>query len=246
MSDHSTHDEESTSAHQRDISLQDLGTTGARMLSGLGRQSRLSANPEPEQPPEDASHTGPSTRRTAFRVEVSLKTMVQWLEVGNGGRSVKALGVLTNLSGGGAQLFLRQLPAEGYLRISLAAPDDFVEERARRSSMSGRRRGGTRSLSQAFFYACDRIRDSLREVEARIVDIAPHATDDKGTVYALSLSFIDRHDNLYRLVSFLQRRKVQQHATAAKATPSWRREEAALRNADSARGPVSPVAATSV
>ena len=227
MTDHSTHDEETTAEGDRGlITIKDLGGNRSP-ISDLSRRSRLSAHRESDQNECGfADLQGPPTRRTAFRLDVSLKTMVQWLDVPNSGRTVKCLGILSNLSGGGAQLFLRQLPEEGFLKVSLAAPDEFVEERARRSAVTRRGRGSLKSQGRAFFNACEAIRSSLREVEAQVVDIAPHTEDEKGTVYSLSLSFVDRHENLYRLVSFLQRKKVQQNTRASSLnTSSWRSRE---------------------
>jgi hypothetical protein len=152
-------------------------------------------------------------RRTAYRLSVSLKVLAQWHPEEPPHEPAKKLGVLTNLSGAGAQLFLRQLPTAQTLTISIAAPDAFVEERAKRQLYrkdTSRRNalGYARSLLQTN----DQIRTNLRSIEARIVNTKIHTEDAHGPVYALSLAFVEPREDFYRLVRYFERKAVQKEA----------------------------------
>ena len=177
-------------------------------------------------------------RRTAYRLDVSLKAMAVWSEGAENLTEVKSLGVMTNLSGGGAQLFLRRLPETESLTVSLAAPDEFVEEQAARSAFkTGTVRPGTRVVTtrtvvgrsvatrgtaspSQLLRRREQVRTNLRSIKARVVSIKLHATDSRGPIYSISLSFAKPREDFFRLVRFLERKHLQQESSGRLASPA--------------------------
>ena len=152
------------------------------------------------KPPNQLEH---KYRRTAFRVSVTLKALVEWEDAKQPGIPIKKPGVLTNLSGGGAQLFLRYLPSVEILNIALSAPDAFIEEWAKRQ-LNGRPSNRPLICKDPFEQACGKIREQLGDLKARIVHSKTHAEDGRGPIYALSVAFLKPHEGCYRLVRYLE------------------------------------------
>ena len=159
------------------------------------------------KPPE---HVECKKRRGAYRVSVALQAQVEWTEDEAPGESIIRPGVMTNLSGGGAQLFLRQRPSAEVLNVSVKAPDSFVEEWAKRqvsrgSSPARRPFVGRDPLTQA----TDKVRAGLSGIQATIVRTRVHTRDHRGPIFALSLAFLKPQESCYRLVRYLERQAAQ-------------------------------------
>ena len=148
-------------------------------------------------------------RRGSYRVAVTLKALAGWEENGRPRVTVSKPAVVTNLSGGGAQVFVRQIPASKSLRLTLSAPDDYVEQTVRRRTaklgrLSRRSMAGTNLSNRS-----ERdIRGGLEAIEARIVNCHLQTTDGRGPVYALAVSFNEPQESCYNLVRFLERHTV--------------------------------------
>ena len=138
-------------------------------------------------------------------------------------KKISAHGVVANLSGGGAQLFLRRRPAASRLSLELALPQEFVEEAARRQlTRNGPTLTSTALFRELFRNTCERIRRSFAEMEAQIVHVETRQTQ-QGPVYGLSLAFAVPHEGCFRLVTFLERQAIRKGVTGdpgAKANPS--------------------------
>ena len=182
----------------------------------LMRKSRL-ARRQSEAPTEDQKSGKAATasttpdqeedcqRRDAFRLAVSLKTSVRWTPSSGSAKAVRSLGVVTNLSGGGALLFLRKLPEADRMTVSFAAPYDFIEERARRATgIPASGRSPRVGRFGAYLRSCETVRDNMRNLEARVVKIMEYSRDARGPVYALSLAFEEPNEDLYRLVRYFE------------------------------------------
>ena len=146
-------------------------------------------------------------RRTSFRISAALKAKVVW----DGDETLSKPAVLTNLSGGGAQLFMRWLPQTERIQLSIGVPDAFIEEWAKRQV---RRINGynAKTFSIRFKAACDTLRASFEKLETRLRE------DDRGPIYALAASFVQPSEESYRLVRYLERQALQrgvQHPTKA-------------------------------
>ena len=152
-------------------------------------------------------------RRTSFRVSAALKARVIWDE----DETLSKPAVLTNLSGGGAQLFMRSLPQTERIQLSIGAPDAFIEEWAKRQV--GRVNGyKAKTFSNRFKAACDTLRSSFENLETRLVKSRILREDDRGPIYALAASFVQPSEESYRLVRYLERQALQrgvQHPTKA-------------------------------
>jgi hypothetical protein len=147
-------------------------------------------------------------RRTSFRVAAALKARVEWEEEEAGLLSQPA--VLTNLSGGGARLFVRRLPRAERLRLWVHLPQTFVEQCAlRRLARSRTPLPRAPIFSDPFQRACEQLRAEFAAVEARLVSAHLHSQDNRGPVHALAVAFCQPHEGCYRLVSFLERQALQ-------------------------------------
>ena len=72
-------------------------------------------------------------KRSAYRITVALRAQLEWAGAESGARQGESgPAVVTTLSGGGAQVFLRQLPSRDILELTLSTPEGFVEEQAKR------------------------------------------------------------------------------------------------------------------
>ena len=157
--------------------------------------------------PQDVLHAAsPEQRRRAYRVGVRLTANVAWPDPEMPNALKGAQGVLTSLSGNGAQVFLRQVPRSETLLLSIDPPDAFIEDRVRRQLY----RPGVPTPYPAlggngYPQICESVRASLRSVESRIVYARTHAKRSTDPIYALSLAFLHPHDGCYRLVRFLER-----------------------------------------
>lgn len=143
-------------------------------------------------------------RRDAFRISAALKASVAWEE----DETLRKPAVLTNLSGGGARLYMRRLPQTEHLMLSISTPDAFIKEWATRQvGRMGNR--NSRIFSDPFKEACDKLHDSFAEMETRLVKSNIHSEDDRGPIYALAASFTQPSEGAYRLVRYLERQAAQ-------------------------------------
>jgi hypothetical protein len=158
--------------------------------------------------------------RSAFRIAAALRVDTAWTE---DDRRISAHGVVANLSGGGAQLFLRRRPAASTLTLEMALPQGFIEEAARRQlTRNGPTLTSTALYRELFRNTCERIRRSFAELQARIVHVETRQTQ-QGPVYGLSLAFAAPHEGCFRLVSYLERQAIRKGVTGdpgAQANPS--------------------------
>lgn len=143
-------------------------------------------------------------RRDAFRISAALKASVAWEE----DETLRKPALLTNLSGGGARLYMRRLPQTEHLMLSISTPDAFIKEWATRQvGRMGNR--NSRIFSDPFKEACDKLHDSFAEMETRLVKSNIHSEDDRGPIYALAASFTQPSEGAYRLVRYLERQAAQ-------------------------------------
>lgn len=172
------------------------------------------------KPPRRLENPPQPRPRSAYRISACLRAEARWAEEDT---KVSAPGVVANLSGGGAQLFLRRKPAAGQLCMELALPQDFVEEAARRQlTRNGPTLTGTALFRELFHSTCERIRRSFAELPARIVQVQVRQTSS-GPIYALSLAFASPHEGCFRLVSHLERQAIRKGVTGtpgARGVPS--------------------------
>ncbi|MFH1568690.1 MAG: hypothetical protein ABIL09_11895, partial [Gemmatimonadota bacterium] len=97
---------------------------------GRGRLKRSQVPVLLLAPPESVERAAP---RTSHRVTVCLRGQVEWRVPAMVRPAWSAHPVvLTNLSGGGAQVYLRQRPEADRVRLALHLPDSFVQETANR------------------------------------------------------------------------------------------------------------------
>ncbi len=154
-------------------------------------------------------------RRGAYRISVCLRVQTSWLledetDPLSRGPRVSRPGVLTNLSGGGAQVFLRCRPESEAISLNVAAPTGFVEELAkRRTSTNGNSRRGSTIHLDPFLKSCEKIRTRLNRIEAQVAHSRIHLRDSRGTIYAVSVSFAELQEICYQLVRYLERQSIR-------------------------------------
>lgn len=160
-----------------------------------------------EAPPQAPAQ--PSARST-YRISACLRAEARWEEED---KRINTAGVVANLSGGGAQLFLRRKPAASQLCMELALPQGFVEEAARRQlTRNGPTLTSTALFRELFHSTCERIRRSFADLQARIVHVQVRQTQ-QGPIYALSLAFATPREGCFRLVSYLERQAIRKGVT---------------------------------
>ncbi|HLA39622.1 MAG TPA: hypothetical protein VJ417_06485 [Candidatus Glassbacteria bacterium] len=154
----------------------------------------------------------PPRPRSAYRISAALRAEAKWLEQDE---ALSTPGVVANLSGGGAQLFLRRKPIAQALNLELALPQEFIEEAARRQlTRNGPTLNSTALFRELFHSTCERIRNSFADLQARIVNMQVRQTQN-GAIYGVSLAFASPHEGCFRLVSFLERQAIRKGVTGA-------------------------------
>ncbi|MBT5055611.1 MAG: hypothetical protein HOM68_03635 [Gemmatimonadetes bacterium] len=151
-------------------------------------------------------------RRDTYRVSVCLRGKLAWQDNAKVA-PVEADAVLTNISGGGAQLYSRCPPTSEWVHVTLNAPQSFVEEQARRHLP----RGGVpvKSLSltrNPVAEAAERVQAQLTHLRARAVSVRLHSRDERGPVYAVSLAYCDKQEACFQLVRYLERQALHRCA----------------------------------
>ena len=143
-------------------------------------------------------------RRNSFRISAALKSRVVWEE----DQTLRKPAVLTNLSGGGASIYMRTLPKKERLLLTIDAPDPFIEEWAKRQI--GRLSSSkSKIFSDPFEEACAKLRDGFTDIEIHLVEASVCNRDERGPIYALATSFAQPNSGAFRLVSYLQRQALQ-------------------------------------
>lgn len=148
----------------------------------------------------------PLSQRSAHRVTVCLRGLVEWRHPATPRVVESCPAVLTNLSGGGAQIFVRQRPASELVQVSIDLPEKFVAEVSRRQWR--RENGVGRNLipgGDPLTIAADRLRSRYSGIEASIASNRLHLSDDRGSIYAVSLAFAQPQEGCYQLVRYLER-----------------------------------------
>ena len=143
-------------------------------------------------------------RRDAFRITAAIKSSVAWEE----DKILKKPAVLTDLSGGGARLFMRSLPQNERLILSISPPDAFIEEWASRQVGRIKNRS-SRIFSDPYKETFDRLCASFQDMEMRMVKSSIQSEDERGPIYALAVSFTKPSEGAYRLVRYLERQAAQ-------------------------------------
>ena len=145
-------------------------------------------------------------RRDSFRVAVTLKAMAKWENAEETGKIISKPAVVTNLSGGGAQVFVRERPTSKTLRLTLSAPEEYVAQamRLRYAKLAKSARRST-ALSAMAGSPAREVRNRLEDIEARIVNSRLQTTHARGPVYAVAVSFNEPQESCYNLVRFLER-----------------------------------------
>ena len=157
------------------------------------------------EPPSPAA----AYRRDTYRVNVCLRGRMHWRETPRT-EPVESEAVLTNISGGGAQVYLRNRPTSEWVEVTLEVPQSFVEEQSRRHLP----RSGTqmKNLSQArnsMEEAGERVRTQFTRLRARAVNVRLHSRDARGPVFAVSLAFSDKQEGCFQLVRYLERQSLR-------------------------------------
>lgn len=149
-------------------------------------------------------------RRTAFRMSVALKARVQWSDPAEQDGILDKPAVVTNLSGSGAQIFVRHQPDAKILRLSLCIPDTFTEEWAmRKLGKMAPRQSRPSVFGDPFQQACAELRASFDGIEAHIIKTHKQSEDARSPIHALSVAFCTQQEGCYRLVRYLERQAAQ-------------------------------------
>ncbi|MBM3276719.1 MAG: hypothetical protein FJY95_01375 [Candidatus Handelsmanbacteria bacterium] len=205
------------------VTLHSLDTAKCHFASEVIGYNRLQGRlpvllVKPPRPIEAQAPPRPPAR-SAFRIAACLRAEATWLEEE---KKAAAPGVLANLSGGGAQLFLWRRPAASQLALEMALPQEFVEAAARRHlTRNGPTLTSTALFRELFRNTCERIRHSFAAVNTHIVHVETRQTP-QGPVYGISLAFTAPHEGCFRLVSYLERQAIRKGVTrdfGAAATP---------------------------
>ena len=163
----------------------------------------------------------PPHLRASYRISVCLRASARWIE---GGEEIREPGVVANLSGGGAQVFLRRLPAAGEFWLDLEVPDAFVEETARGQLLKGSAAPADPALCKELFRGtCERLRLTFGRLGARIVHVQARQEDQRGTLHALSVAFAAPHEGCFRLVRYLERQAIRRGIHREEAFPTLAR-----------------------
>ena len=147
-------------------------------------------------------------QRSDYRVSVTLRSRVEWVAEDQQNSTVSKPAVLTNLSGGGGQVFLRSQPSAKKILVTVDAPDEFIQEWAKRHS-TGLPSNRPMICKDPIEDAADRARDQLRNLDARIVTSKICTEDGKGPIYTISIAFLKPQESCYRLVRFLERQALK-------------------------------------
>lgn len=170
------------------------------------------------EPPEQVG--APSRHRGAYRVTVCLRGELTWRE-GPREDPRRECAVITNLSGGGAQVFLRHRPQAAQADLLLDPPPAFVEECARRLlPRTGLTAQQVSLAANPFTDACAKVRSRFCGIRARVAGCHLHTRDSRGPVYAVSLAFSEAREICFQLVHYLERqslRKGLRHEGPARA-----------------------------
>ena len=149
-------------------------------------------------------------RRSAYRISVCLRAQIECFEAtADGERVASKPCVATNLSGGGAQVFVRYAPAAEDLRLALTVPNSFVEETVRSKRGSSRLTDQRTLALDPFLKVRQRLQERLSGIEAQIVSSHLHLKDSKGAITAISLAFAESQETCYQLVRHLERQSIK-------------------------------------
>lgn len=151
----------------------------------------------------------PTHQRRAHRVTVCLRGELAWQELPRE-PSRRHSAVVTNLSGGGAQVFLRHRPDGALADLTLDPPAAFVEESARRTlPRTGLSPRQLSLIDNPLAVACERVRSRYAGIRARVATCVLHTQDARGPVYAVSLAFCEPQEGCFQLVRFLERQSLR-------------------------------------
>jgi hypothetical protein len=169
-------------------------------------------------------HLERNQRRGAHRVAVCLRAQAEWKEWSGRPTLVRKPCVIADLSGGGAQVYLRRLPRTENLRLFLTIPDTFVEEWAR--LQLARQRSAQRNpfaAAPALAEARRKIHAGFNGIYARVVGSrVQHSRASDEPVYAVSVAFAQPHEGCYRLVRHLERQDIRKGISAPSARDAVR------------------------
>ena len=136
--------------------------------------------------------------RSAYRIDTSLKTEFIWRDT----KTQTTNGLITNLSGGGFQALLPELPKSSRLNISLKIPQAFVHSWLRSAP----------ALDSKDYKSWDiqrqRVNDLFEYISGQIV-FAGSTLNKDPFLFHICVSFNQPHEGCYRLVRYLERRTIQ-------------------------------------
>jgi hypothetical protein len=165
------------------------------------------------EPPESVEDRG---SRSAHRVSVCLRGSLSWRPHPRSPQE-RSSAVITNLSGGGAQLFTRHRVEAEFVEVQLDAPTPFIEEIARRSLPRAGIAPRRMSLSaNPLSDACDKVRERFSGIRCQVVSVREHRRDERGPVFALSLAFCEVQESCFQLVRFLERQAARKGLEATR------------------------------
>jgi len=158
-------------------------------------------------------------RRAAYRISVVLKARAEWIDPRNPSQRLDGPAVVTDLSGGGAQIFLRQPPGSRILRLTLSVPELFIEEWASRKLAKMGSPSGRPVIGSALFQqTCAQIRALFTRIQCRVVRASSQKTQGSDPVHLLSVAFNEPQDGCYRLVRYLERQSLQKGVKSPDST----------------------------
>jgi len=161
---------------------------------------------------------------------VCLRGSAEWIDPSHAEETISQAVVLTNLSGGGAQLFVRRRPVADSLRISISLPGKFVAESARRQWAKDDL--SWKTLSQCpdpLERAADAVRNRFVGIEANVACSRVHQEDTRGTIYSLSLAFSEPQEACYQLVRHLERESLRRGVGRRQPHPAVGGDDAPIR-----------------
>lgn len=179
-------------------------------------------------------------RRSSYRISVCLRGTAQWCTPHDATQVISQPAVLTNLSGGGAQIFVRRRPAVEALKLSINLPGKFVAESVRRQwSKDDLSHKALSRHPDPLLAAAEAIGNRFKGIETQVANCRVHQEDIKGTIYSLSLAFDEPQEACYQLVRHLERESLRRGVGQPQAPV--RTEASGLRDQPQQHGPRYPV-----
>ena len=146
-----------------------------------------------------------SQHREAFRIAVALHAVLEWVPLH--GRPAHCSGLVTELSGTGAQIHLPGWSApHGETHLTVVLPDAFVDENLRQRGLKPQiGMGRTPKVENAWRRAADDLRQRFAKITAHVVRTALPDPTSARPFRVVTLAFASPCEDVYRLVRHLER-----------------------------------------